>query len=92
MHTPASWTIKSAGRDRANDTDILARLTAGRRIQLYGCIVGFLKKAGPSGARGAVRGQAPVDKVTGPLGPRRGIAGALRQLREDHGKLLNEVS
>jgi transcriptional regulator with XRE-family HTH domain len=33
-----------------------------------------------------------VDKVTGPLGPRRGIAGALRQLREDHGKLLTEVS
>jgi transcriptional regulator with XRE-family HTH domain len=33
-----------------------------------------------------------VDKVTGPLGPRRGIAGALRRLREDHGKLLTEVS
>jgi transcriptional regulator with XRE-family HTH domain len=36
--------------------------------------------------------QATVDKVTGPLGPRRGIAGALRQLREEHGKLLNKVS
>jgi transcriptional regulator with XRE-family HTH domain len=33
-----------------------------------------------------------VDKVTGPLGPRRGIASALKQLREDHGKLLNEVA
>jgi transcriptional regulator with XRE-family HTH domain len=33
-----------------------------------------------------------VDKVTGPLGPRRGIAAALKQLREGHGKLLNEVS
>jgi hypothetical protein len=33
-----------------------------------------------------------VDKVTGPLGPRRGIAAALKQLREDHGKLLAEVS
>jgi transcriptional regulator with XRE-family HTH domain len=33
-----------------------------------------------------------VDKVTGPLGPRRGIAGALKQLREDSGKLLTEVS
>jgi transcriptional regulator with XRE-family HTH domain len=33
-----------------------------------------------------------VDKVTGPLGPRRGIAAALRQLREDHGKLLTDIS
>jgi transcriptional regulator with XRE-family HTH domain len=33
-----------------------------------------------------------VDKVTGPLGPRRGIAGALKQLREDSGKPLTEVS
>jgi transcriptional regulator with XRE-family HTH domain len=33
-----------------------------------------------------------VDKVTGPLGPRRGIAAALKQLREDHGKLLTEIS
>jgi transcriptional regulator with XRE-family HTH domain len=31
-------------------------------------------------------------KVTGPLGPRRSIAAALRQLREDRGKLLNEVA
>lgn len=34
----------------------------------------------------------PPDKVTGPLGPRRAIARALRQLREDSGKLLNEVA
>jgi transcriptional regulator with XRE-family HTH domain len=34
----------------------------------------------------------PPDKVTGPLGPRRAIAKALRQLREDRGKLLNEVA
>ncbi len=33
-----------------------------------------------------------MDKVTGPLGPRRGIATALRQLREDSGKLLNDVA
>jgi transcriptional regulator with XRE-family HTH domain len=33
-----------------------------------------------------------VDKVTGPLGPRRGIAAALRQLREDSGKNLNQVA
>lgn len=33
-----------------------------------------------------------MDKVTGPLGPRRGIASALKQLREDNGKLLNEIS
>lgn len=33
-----------------------------------------------------------MDKVTGPLGPRRGIAAALKQLREDRGKLLNEIS
>jgi transcriptional regulator with XRE-family HTH domain len=33
-----------------------------------------------------------VDKVTGPLGPRRGIAAAVRKLREDQGKLLNEVA
>jgi len=33
-----------------------------------------------------------MDKVTGPLGPRRNIAAALRQLREDRGKLLNEVA
>jgi transcriptional regulator with XRE-family HTH domain len=34
----------------------------------------------------------PPDKVTGPLGPRRAIATAVRKLREDHGKLLNEVA
>jgi len=32
------------------------------------------------------------DKVTGPLGPRRSIATALKQLREDTGKNLNEVA
>lgn len=32
------------------------------------------------------------DKVTGPLGPRRSIASALRQLREDSGKNLTEVA
>lgn len=34
----------------------------------------------------------PPDKVTGPLGPRRAIAAAVRQLREERGKLLNEVA
>jgi len=34
----------------------------------------------------------PPDKVTGPLGPRRAIANAIRKLREDRGKLLTEVS
>jgi transcriptional regulator with XRE-family HTH domain len=33
-----------------------------------------------------------VDKVTGPLGPRRGIAAAARKLREDNGKLLAEAA
>jgi transcriptional regulator with XRE-family HTH domain len=33
-----------------------------------------------------------VNKVTGPLGPRRAIAGALRKLREDRGKLLADVA
>jgi hypothetical protein len=33
-----------------------------------------------------------VDKVTGPLGPRRAIAAALKQLREDRGRLLNDVA
>jgi transcriptional regulator with XRE-family HTH domain len=32
------------------------------------------------------------DKVTGPLGPRRSIAAALKQLREESGKNLNEVA
>ena len=31
-------------------------------------------------------------KVTGPLGPRRAIADAIKKLREDRGKLLNEVA
>ncbi|MGH3278392.1 MAG: Scr1 family TA system antitoxin-like transcriptional regulator [Trebonia sp.] len=31
-------------------------------------------------------------KVTGPLGPRRGIGDAIRKLREDRGKLLNDVA
>jgi transcriptional regulator with XRE-family HTH domain len=33
-----------------------------------------------------------ADKVTGPLGPRRSIATALKQLREESGKNLNEVA
>jgi transcriptional regulator with XRE-family HTH domain len=33
-----------------------------------------------------------MDKVTGPLGPRRGIATVLRQLREGSGKVLNDVA
>ncbi len=33
-----------------------------------------------------------MDKVTGPLGPRRAIAAALKQQREDSGKLLNDVA
>jgi transcriptional regulator with XRE-family HTH domain len=32
-----------------------------------------------------------VGKVTGPLGPRRAVANVLKQLREDSGKLLNQV-
>jgi len=34
----------------------------------------------------------PPDRVTGPLGPRRAIAKAVKNLREDRGKLLNEVA
>src|ERR1051326_820619 len=34
----------------------------------------------------------PPDKVTGPLGPRRAIANAIRKLREDRGKHLAEIS
>lgn len=34
----------------------------------------------------------PPDKVTGPLGPRRAIANALKKLREDRGKLLTGIS
>lgn len=33
-----------------------------------------------------------MEKVTGPLGPRRAIAAALKQLREERGSLLNDVS
>jgi transcriptional regulator with XRE-family HTH domain len=33
-----------------------------------------------------------MNKVTGPLGPRRGIGTALRQLREQSGKVLSEVA
>jgi transcriptional regulator with XRE-family HTH domain len=33
-----------------------------------------------------------VDKVTGPLGPRRAIARTIRELREGRGQLLNEVA
>ncbi|HLH58245.1 MAG TPA: Scr1 family TA system antitoxin-like transcriptional regulator [Streptosporangiaceae bacterium] len=33
-----------------------------------------------------------MGKVTGPLGPRRALASALRQLREEEGKLLNDVA
>jgi transcriptional regulator with XRE-family HTH domain len=33
-----------------------------------------------------------LDKVTGPLSPRRSIAAAVKQLRTDSGKLLNEVA
>ena len=35
---------------------------------------------------------AALEKVTGPLSPRRAIATALRQLRDDSGKLLNDVA
>ena len=33
-----------------------------------------------------------MNRVTGPLGPRRGIAAALKKLREDSGKNLNDVA
>jgi transcriptional regulator with XRE-family HTH domain len=33
-----------------------------------------------------------LNRVTGPLGPRRGIAAALKKLREDSGKNLNDVA
>jgi transcriptional regulator with XRE-family HTH domain len=32
------------------------------------------------------------DRVTGPLGPRRAIANAVKKLREDRGQLLSEVA
>ena len=38
------------------------------------------------------RGRAAVAKVTGPLGPRRGIGDALKKLRDDQGKSLNDVA
>jgi transcriptional regulator with XRE-family HTH domain len=37
-------------------------------------------------------GDPALNRVTGPLGPRRGIATALRKLREDSGKNLNDVA
>jgi transcriptional regulator with XRE-family HTH domain len=37
-------------------------------------------------------GRLAVNKVTGPLGPRRAIAGALKHLRDDREKLLTEVA
>lgn len=55
-------------------------------------------RAGVSGAHGSRAGRIPLtetilpDKVTGPLGPRRNIAAALRQLREESGKNLTEVA
>jgi transcriptional regulator with XRE-family HTH domain len=33
-----------------------------------------------------------MNKVTGPLGPRRAIAAAVKKLREDHGKRLGDVA
>jgi transcriptional regulator with XRE-family HTH domain len=41
---------------------------------------------------GLLMRQPALDKVTGPLGPRRAIAAVLKQLREDSGKLLNAVA
>jgi transcriptional regulator with XRE-family HTH domain len=49
----------------------------------------------PSGAvRGwrLLAGDPALNRVTGPLGPRRGIAAALKKLREDSGKNLNDVA
>ncbi len=37
-------------------------------------------------------GEPALNRVTGPLGPRRGIAAALKRLREDSGKNLNDVA
>jgi transcriptional regulator with XRE-family HTH domain len=86
-----SWANELAGRDRANDPDILAHQGCGTARPVVRLHSGI-----PRTCRGALQvlweGQAAVDKVTGPLGPRRGIAGALKQLREDSGKLLDEVS
>jgi transcriptional regulator with XRE-family HTH domain len=48
-----------------------------------------LHAAGPSDL---VAGKSAMNRVTGPLGPRRGIAAALKQLREDSGKNLNDVA
>ena len=45
----------------------------------------------PAGAA-RLRGRPAVAKVTGPLGPRRGIGDALKKLREDRGKSLNDVA
>ena len=43
-------------------------------------------------SRWRVKSAVAPDKVTGPLGPRRAIAKAIKELREDRGKLLNEVA
>ena len=37
-------------------------------------------------------GELTLNRVTGPLGPRRGIAVALKRLREESGKNLNDVA
>jgi transcriptional regulator with XRE-family HTH domain len=63
-------------------------------VDIYGC---------PSAALSGSRRPQPdstalqretvlPDKVTGPIGPRRNIAAALRQLREESGKNLSEVA
>jgi transcriptional regulator with XRE-family HTH domain len=48
-------------------------------------------RRGPVGAA-RPRGRPAVAKVTGPLGPRRGIGDALKRLREDRGKSLSDVA
>src|SRR5208282_302363 len=59
-----------------------------------GCTVArWESQAGGASVGTARSGRRPVvAKVTGPLGPRRGIAAALKQLREDRGKRLTEVA
>jgi Domain of unknown function (DUF5753)/Helix-turn-helix domain len=44
------------------------------------------------GQSGLTAGERTLNKVTGPLGPRRSIATALRKLREDSGQLLTEAA
>src|ERR1043166_5268954 len=51
---------------------------------------GILEYSG-SRCRGGRAAMSP-DRVTGPLGPRRAIANAVRKLREDRGRFLNEVA